>query len=479
MSNYDPAHEALRLLELQQQLAKRRKLDSYYPDNGPLRRELYSKHLQFFEAGAARRERAFIAANRIGKSEGGGGYETTLHMTGLYPSWWTGRRFNKPVSWWAAGDTSKTTRDIIQRILLGPVGEFGTGMIPADHLLRTTSKPGIPDAIEGIFVKHVSGGTSEITLKSYDQGREAFQGTNKDGIWLDEECDRDIYVESLLRTMNTGGLVMATFTPLLGVTDIVKDFLAAEADESNGKFCIQASWDDVPHLSDEVKAQLLASIPPYQRDARSKGVPQLGAGAIYQVPEADILVDPFEIPPHYKRAYGLDVGWNRTAAIWGAVNPDADVCYLYDEYYRGQAEPAVHASAIKFRGHWIRGVIDPASRGRQQSDGEQLLQLYRREGLHVQPAVNAVEAGLYEVWQRLSTGKLKVFRTCANFLNEYRLYQRDKDGKVVKQNDHLMDATRYLIVSGLKLASAQPTTAVEEKIYPAWNPEISGQRWMN
>jgi hypothetical protein len=180
----DPNAEVLRLLELEQRLSKRQKIDDYYPDIGPLRRELYPKHLQFFEAGATRRERAFIAANRVGKSEGVGAYETVLHLTGRYPAWWKGRRFTRPILAWAAGDTAKTSRDIIQRILLGPMGDFGTGMIPGDLLVRTTAKPGVSDAIEGVFVRHVSGGTSELVIKSFDQGREAFQGTNRDLVWL-------------------------------------------------------------------------------------------------------------------------------------------------------------------------------------------------------------------------------------------------------------------------------------------------------
>ena len=206
----NPTAEVLRLLELESKLVKLSKIESYYRDSGPLRRELYPKHMAFFAAGATRRERALVAANRVGKSEGVGGYETVLHLTGRYPVWWKGRRFNRPIQAWAAGDTAKTTRDIIQRILLGPVGEFGTGMIPADCLVRTTAKPGVADAIEGIFVKHVSGGISELILKSYDQGRESFQGTNRDLIWLDEEADRSIYVECLLRTMTTNGMVMCT-----------------------------------------------------------------------------------------------------------------------------------------------------------------------------------------------------------------------------------------------------------------------------
>jgi phage terminase large subunit-like protein len=472
----DPNLELVKLLELERHLAQRTKVEAYYPDAGPLRRELYPKHLEFFRAGADRRERAFIAANRVGKSEGVGGYETALHLTGRYPAWWKGRRFNRPIMAWAAGDTAKTSRDIIQRILLGPIGEFGTGMIPAECLLRTTAKPGVADAIEGIFVKHASGGTSELILKSYDQGREAFQGTNRDLVWLDEEAERNIYVECLLRTMTTNGMVMLTFTPLMGVTDIVRDFLLDQENDS-GKFVVQATWYDVPHLSDAAKSELLASIPPYQREARSKGVPQLGSGAIYQVPESDIVVSDFAIPDYFPRAYGFDVGWNRTAAIWGARDNESGVIYLYSEHYMGQAEPILHAQAIKSRGDWIPGVIDPAARGRSQVDGSKLIEIYWQCGLKLEPAINAVEAGIYEVWQLLTSGKLKVFRSLGNWLSEFRLYQRDQDGKIVKQNDHLLDATRYLIMSGRDRMRIKPREREPEYVHQFSN-EMEN-RWMH
>ncbi len=222
------------------------------------------------------------------------------------------------------------------------------------------------------------------------------------------------------------------------------------------RYVVSATWDDVPHLSDAAKRELWEAIPPYQRDARSKGVPQLGSGAIYPVPESDIVVDPIEIPAWWRRSYGLDVGWNRTAAIWQAHDIETDTVYLYSEHYRGHAEPAVHAAAIHARGKWMQGVIDPASRGRGQRDGEQLYQNYLDLGLLISKAENGVEAGLFDVWQRLSTGRLKVFKTLQNWLAEYRLYRRDEKGNVVKVNDHLMDATRYLIVSGLYVASVAP-----------------------
>jgi hypothetical protein len=163
-----------------------------------------------------------------------------------------------------------------------------------------------------------------------------------------------------------------------------------------------------------------------------------------------------KLPVYWPRAYGFDVGWNRTAAVWGAHDREADVLYLYSEHYRSQAEPSIHTAAIQARGNWIHGAIDPASRGRSQKDGEQLLQSYQDLGLNLALADNGVESGIYDVWERMSTGRLKVFKSLQNWLSEYRIYRRDLKGKIVKENDHLMDATRYLVKTGIGLARVPP-----------------------
>lgn len=445
------------------------KISTYYPDTGPLRRELYPKHTQFFEAGSVYRERMMMAANRIGKTEGVGGYELVLHLTGQYPPWWTGRRFNRPIKAWAAGDTGKTVRDILQEKTLGPVGSFGTGLIPKACVNKVLNKAGIADAVEIVSVKHISGGNSRLTFKSYDQRREAFQGTEQDVILLDEEPPMDVYTECLMRTMTNNGMVMLTFTPLMGMSEVVLSILPkgtesedGEADESQSKFVVSASWDDVPHLSPAAKQQLWDSIPPFQRDSRTKGIPQLGAGAIYPVPESDIIVPDFVIPDHWPRGYALDVGWNRTAALWGAHDLESDIIYLYSEHYRGQAEPSVHAESIRGRGKWIPGCIDPAARGRSQRDGEQLKQQYEDLGLDLMNANNAKEAGIYAVWQRLSYGKMKVFSSLNNWKSEFRLYRRDDKGQVVKINDHLMDCMRYIVMTRSEYFKVKPVPKVEE-----------------
>lgn len=228
---------------------------------------------------------------------------------------------------------------------------------------------------------------------------------------------------------------------------------------SESKYLVTAGWNDIPHLSEKTKAELLAATPPYLRDARTKGIPSLGAGAIYPIETDEFLCDPVQIPPFWPRAYALDVGWNRTACIWGAWDRSVDCVYLYTEHYRGKAEPSIHATAIKARGEWIPGLIDPAARGRSQKDGEQLMATYKNNGLKLVAAQNAVEAGIYEVWERLSTGRLKVFRTLQNWKAEYMLYRRDEDGRIVKQFDHLMDATRYLIMDIRQRAACQPVAS--------------------
>jgi len=240
-------HEATLIAELQRR--SQAKFVRYYPEDGPLRRELYGKHLAFFAAGRHYLERLFLAANRTGKTECAG-FEVTAHMTGRYPPWWPGRTFDGPTQWWLAGKSAVTTRDIMQRAMLGDPETHAPGMLPEHLLERTTAKAGIPNAIDTFWVQHVEKvhGAPALSMgqfKSYDQGRKAFEGTERHGIWLDEEPEGDIENECLIRTMTVHGMVMVTFTPLQGLTAFVSDFLdSAEMQAPTGEFvpAKQAFW---------------------------------------------------------------------------------------------------------------------------------------------------------------------------------------------------------------------------------------------
>ena len=225
---------------------------------------------------------------------------------------------------------------------------------------------------------------------------------------------------------------------------------------TSSRYTVSAGWNDAPHLSEKAKAELLSSIQPHLREARSIGTPSMGAGAIYPIALSEHIVQPFPIPAYWPRAYGFDVGWNRTAALWCAKNPDTGVYYFYAEHYRAHSVPTVHATSIKARGNWIRGAIDPASRNRDIKDGERIIEDYNLAGLKLVPAINAVEAGIYTVWSLLEGGRIKVFASLTNFAAEYRLYRRDEKGKIIKKFDHLMDCGRYVIMTWDKVQSLQP-----------------------
>lgn len=225
------------------------------------------------------------------------------------------------------------------------------------------------------------------------------------------------------------------------------------------RYCVQITWDEVPHLSEQQKEELEASYPLHEREARRKGIPSLGSGKIYPVEEASILVDPFAIPEHWARGYGMDVGWNRTAALFAAHDRDTDTIYFTDEYYAGQQPPQMHAYAIKIRGgDWMTGAIDPAAEKAiaNQNDGKRILDEYLALELDLVNADNTREAGILAAYKRMMAGKLKVFRTCQNWISEFRIYRRDDKGRVVKQNDHLMDCMRYYVMSGLQVSKTKP-----------------------
>lgn len=208
-------------------IAERRKILRYFPDEGPLRRELYPKHTAFFSKGKEYRSRLFRAANRIGKTQAAA-YETACHLMGVYPDWWDGIRFEgEPIEAWTANISWEKVRDVNQNELCGNPERpdaLGTGMIPAERIVRHNYSGHTKNCMDTLAVRHVSGGVSLLQFKAYTQGRESFESNAKHLIWLDEECPEDVYTACELRTMTTGGVILLTYTPVLGLTPLTELF---------------------------------------------------------------------------------------------------------------------------------------------------------------------------------------------------------------------------------------------------------------
>jgi phage terminase large subunit-like protein len=409
----------------------------------------YPKQRDFHAAGAVHRERLFMAGNQLGKTLAGG-FEAAIHATGLYPDWWEGKRFEKPTVGWASGVTGETVRDSVQRVLMGRHTDVGTGALPLAKILDHTSARGVADLMDTIEVKHVSGATSLIALKSYEKGREKWQAETLDWVWFDEEPEAEIYTEGLTRTNATRGIVWMTFTPLKGMSAVVKRFLLELSPDRN---VTSMTIEDAEHYTPEERARIIASYPEHEREARAKGVPTLGSGRVFPVTEESIREEQPSIPKHWSRLCGLDIGWDHpTAAVWIAWDRDADVIHVYDCYRVKEQTPVVHAAALNARGKWIPVAWPHDGLQHDPGSGITIAQQYRDNGANLlkekatfPDGSNGLEAGIMDMLDRMKTGRFKVAAHLNDWWEEFRLYHR-KDGEIVKVGDDLMAASRYALM---------------------------------
>lgn len=417
----------------------------------------YDWQARFFAAANDNKQRMMMAANRVGKTYSEA-HEFAFHATGQYPDDWVGVRFDHPLKMWALGVTGEQIRDVIQKELLGdtPDGDkFGHGAIPLDcidmgSIVRAMAPRGL---IKDFKVKHVSGGYTQISFKAYSQGQHVLMGSGIDYIWIDEEPeDQTIYPQCVIRTAmgdhGRGGHVVLTFTPENGMTPLVCQFME---DIQPGQYLQNVTWDDAPHLSPEVKEQLLGAIPDYQRDMRSKGIPVLGSGVIFPIADSEITVEPFQCPDHWHVIDGLDFGWDHPQAhiqLW--VDPDQDIVYVARAWRKSERDADQAWTATK---QWAKGVPTawPADGLQHEKGGGQQLRIqYSDAGFSMLEAHAtwpeggvSVESGLWQLLQDMREGKFKVFSTLAEVFEEKRLYHRDDKGKIVKERDDLLSAIRY------------------------------------
>jgi len=419
--------------------------------------------------GAPAKQKFLQAGNQTGKTTGAAA-EFTWHVTGDYPVGYTGDKLENPRAAQVSGVTNETTRDICQAELFGDPEDpnaLGTGMIPKENILETYRKPGIVNAFDSVQVRHKGGHMVTVKFRAYEAGPKKFMGHRNDVVWCDEEPPADIWSQiNRSQIAKPDSVVLCTFTPEEGMTTLVNQI---NEELQPGQGLVHAAWDDAPHIADVPgrREYLLSLFSPHERDMRSKGIPMVGTGLIFPIKDEDIMVEPFEIPAHWKRINGLDFGWvHPFATAFAAWDEQNDIVYMYAEYTAIQTLPPVIASAIKAKGAWIPCMwphdgMSADDKGRDRSKRRTL----EDEGVNMHeswftnpPAPeqkegsggNSVEIGLLEMLTRMETGRLKIFSTCREFFKEKAQYHRKMKGgktEVVKLNDDVISALRYAVMS--------------------------------
>lgn len=441
-------------------LAEGNKIRSYRP---------YPWQKEFHDAGKTHPERMLMAANRVGKTASAGA-EVSMHLTGLYPDWWDGRRFDRPTLVWTGSPTNETSRDIVQSELLGGLGEkLGTGWVQRDLIYGNpqTRQAGVKNVVDSFQVRHKSGGLSTCTMKTYEQGWQKWQGTAPHVVWMDEEPDDyKIFSESQTRILTSKGIVLVTFTPLSGLTELVLHFREGFARPNSGIYVKGATWNEAPHLSEEDKARLAASYRVHERKARTEGIPMMGQGAIFPIEDEQIIVDPFDIPRHWARIKGCDFGYDHNAAgVELAIDRDQDTIYVIDSYRKSGELAPYHAAWFNKSNRLVPVAWPHDGLNTEKSGGGKIKDAYIQHGVNMlnksarypkARGEHEEKGGPQPVWpvidevrERMQTGRFKVFSNQQQWLEEKRNYHVKESGnevKIVDRNDDMLKATFYAVM---------------------------------
>lgn len=451
------------------ELAKKR--DSYKRINKAEFFEPYKFQKEFYAASADYRFRLLLCGNRVGKTVSEA-YEFAYHVTGKYPSWWEGKRFSSPLLAWAVGNTSDSTRKVLQKELLGTSNakmrdEIGTGTIPRSAIDFGKGLITDGERIKGLKVKYYNkrgewtGQYSQIEFYSVGQGQASMMGANVNYIWMDEFAEHDaaeVYNQLVTRTGTTKGHVVMTGTPELGMNEIIEMF---QANEEGNLYMKTASWSDCPHFTKQMMRELLSATPKSKWRMRAMGEPFFAGGLVYDVDPSEYMVTGFEIPNHWKQICALDLGYSHdTAAVWTAYDEMSDIIYVIDEYSASGRTPEEHARHINRKGDWIPVIVPKDALNTEKSSGYSAMKRYKEVGVNVSPDVfynpdtlhghaQDVENGIHDIGARMMDGRFKIFSHCTKTMEGIRKYRRKTDGKgsIVRVDDDQVDAMRYSAMS--------------------------------
>jgi len=437
----------------------------------------FEHQLRFFETGQSDR-RGILAANRIGKTVSTC-YETAMHLTGQYPEWWTGKRFDKPITAMVAGEGWGQVAMVLQNELLGTqdikiADAIGTGAIPRDNIVFDTMRNDGANCL-GVEVRHQSGSNSYLVFANYTQEVRQMQGFKLTLAVFDEQPPDDFFSEIVTRTATTQGQVLCSFTPLKGLNGLVSKFWNNE----EGYNHIRVSWDDVPEydpwgepfLLNSTRAQLERDYLPHERDARRNGVPVMGKGAVFQIrtwPTYRTGDYDFRNSHGLHRIIALDLGLvnDRTVISLMYWDPNEREAWLHTQIVVKGVE---EANPMNYINHLMRPEVfgtpivlpaDASTPGRYTMSALSIRQLFEQYELNVHPEpimnpaddqgrrTNHKSYGINVMRQMLELGTLHVNENCTEFLREAQNYFVDPQGRFSDPDDAI-DSCRYALLGCL------------------------------
>ena len=437
----------------------------------------FQHQLRFFATGTSQR-RGILAANRIGKTVSTC-YETAMHLTGLYPDWWPGMRYDKPINVMVAGEGWSQVALVLQNELLGTNDvkirdQIGTGAIPRDCIVTETMRGDGANCI-GVEIRHTSGGKSYLLFANYTQEVRQMQGFKLNVAVFDEQPPDDFFSEIVTRTATTQGQVLCSFTPLKGLNGLVSKFWNHE----DGYDHIRVSWDDVPEydpwgepfLLNSTRAQLERDYLPHERDARRNGVPVMGKGAVFQIrswPTYKTGDYDFRNTMGLHRIIALDLGLVNDKTVLSLMywDPNAREAWLDRQIVvKGTEE----ANPMNYVQHLMRPEVfgcpivlppDAGTVGRYTMSALSIRQLFEQYELNVYPEpirnpadeqgriTNHKAFGINTMRQMMEISTFHINENCVEFLRECQNYYVDDKGRFSDPDD-CIDSARYALLAHL------------------------------